>query len=382
MAIGEPALPDAGASVTVRPSMSTKVVVIGSGVAGLSCARELVRRGLEVTLLDKGRAAGGRITTRRRGGHAFDLGAQYLTAREPRFLSRIAELRQRGVLAPWPGRIVAIEPETGARSVTDEVERLVGVPGMNAVPLALAEGLDVRSSHRVERLAFEDGRWRVEVSVAEAGVTLPPTGVWPPRDAGALGRAVLGPFDAVLVCAPPSQAAVLVREVAPRLADRLASVRLAPCFALGVAFEDEDATRLASVPFDGAFVGRDEEPSTSGLAWVSRDSSKPGRTSGERWVLHARGDSSRVLYDEAEAHVTAAMLADFAKLTGLTGLTPSFTTLQRWGLARAVAPLSEGALTERNPRIGVGGDWAFGGRVEGAYLSGLALAESTLEALG
>jgi renalase len=379
-------LPDAEASVTFRPSMSAKVVVVGAGVAGLSCARELVRRGLEVTLLDKGRAAGGRITTRRRDGHAFDLGAQYLTTREPSFLAHVAELRERGILAPWAGRIVAIDPETGARSGTEQVERLVGVPGMNAFPLALAEGLDVRSSHRVERLVLDDGRWSLEVSVAESGVTLPPTGARPPLDAGARGpgaleRARLGPFDAVIVSAPPSQAAGLVREVAPGLADRVAGVALEPCFALGVAFEGQDAERLASLPFVGAFVGRDEAPSTSGLSWVARDSSKPGRTAGERWVLHARGDRSRALYDEPEASVTSSLLADFEALTEVVGLTPSLTTLQRWGLARATAPLLEGAFVDPRLRVGVGGDWASGGRVEGAYVSGLALAEQLVASL-
>jgi predicted NAD/FAD-dependent oxidoreductase len=366
--------------------MVPKVVLVGAGVAGLACARTLVERGVEVTLLDKGRAAGGRITTRRRDGHAFDLGAQYFTAREPRFSARVESLQRRGVVARWEGRIAAFEGTSRVPRETRPVERLVGVPGMNALPLALAEGLDVRSGHRVERIEAAAGRCHLEVSVAEAGVTLPPVGARPPRDTAsrepaALEGSRLGPFDAVVVCTPPSQAAPLVAGIAPSVAARVAQVSLVPCFALGLTFAGHDAKALAELPFDGAFVGRDEEPADSGLSWLARDSSKPGRPSGERWVLHAREELSRALYDEPEATVTAALVGELRALSGLGDVTPSFTTLQRWGLARAPRPLAEGAFFDREMRVGVGGDWASGGRVEGAYLSGLELAEKVVRAL-
>ncbi|MBM4376392.1 MAG: FAD-dependent oxidoreductase [Deltaproteobacteria bacterium] len=367
--------------------MSPRVIIVGAGVAGLACARALEEGGVEVTLLDKGRAVGGRITTRRRDGHAFDLGAQYLTGRDPRFTARVHALQRRGVVARWDGRVAAFEGTSRAPRETEPVERLVGVPGMNALPLALAEGLDVRSSHRVERIEADGSRFQLEVSVAEAGVTLPPVGARPPRDTASREPATLegsrlGPFDAVVVCAPPSQAGPLVAGVAPSLSARVASVSLVPCFALGLSFEGHGAEVLAALPFDGAFVGRDEEPADSGLSWLARDSSKPGRAPGERWVLHAREDLSRALYDEPEAKVTAALVGELRALGGLGDVAPSFTTLQRWGLARAPRPLTEGAFFERGTRVGVGGDWASGGRIEGAYLSGLGLAEQVLASLG
>ena len=41
------------------------VGVIGAGMAGLACARELAAKGFEVTVFDKGRGLGGRTATRR-----------------------------------------------------------------------------------------------------------------------------------------------------------------------------------------------------------------------------------------------------------------------------------------------------------------------------
>ncbi|HSG79299.1 MAG TPA: NAD(P)/FAD-dependent oxidoreductase [Acidimicrobiia bacterium] len=57
------------------------VVVVGAGLAGLSCARELNRRGFEVSVLEASDGVGGRVRTDRVDGFQMDRGFQvYLTA--------------------------------------------------------------------------------------------------------------------------------------------------------------------------------------------------------------------------------------------------------------------------------------------------------------
>lgn len=46
--------------------------------------------------------------------------------------------------------------------------------------------------------------------------------------------------------------------------------------------------------------------------------------------------------------------------------------------ARALQPLTCAALIDAEARLGLGGDWIAGGRVEGAFLSGVALADRVL----
>jgi renalase len=48
----------------------------------------------------------------------------------------------------------------------------------------------------------------------------------------------------------------------------------------------------------------------------------------------------------------------------------------RWRLALPVNPLPEKFLFDASQAIGLAGDWCGGPRVEGAYLSGLALAQA------
>lgn len=55
-----------------------KVAVIGAGIAGLTCAFELHRAGVEVQVFEREASVGGRMSTRTRDGLAFDIGANFL----------------------------------------------------------------------------------------------------------------------------------------------------------------------------------------------------------------------------------------------------------------------------------------------------------------
>ena len=60
-----------------------QIAIVGTGMAGLSCATRLAALGHEVALFDKGRGPGGRMATRRVEADGtllrFDHGAQYFT---------------------------------------------------------------------------------------------------------------------------------------------------------------------------------------------------------------------------------------------------------------------------------------------------------------
>jgi hypothetical protein len=63
---------------------------------------------------------------------------------------------------------------------------------------------------------------------------------------------------------------------------------------------------------------------------------------------------------------------------------PVFADVYRWPFAQPAEPLPEGFLWDSRLRIGACGDWFSaglegGGRVENAYLSGMALAEMVQE---
>ena len=343
-----------------------RIAVVGAGVAGLACARALAARA-EVTLFDKGRAPGGRLMTRRTPPHAFDLGAQYFTARDPRFAREVDAWVGAGVCVPWPATIVSAPgPGELAPSLERATLRYVAQPGMSALARHLAAGLTLHTSHRVERLSRSGPELRVHASVGAPGVTLGPS------TSGASSEVDRGAYDRVAVCLPSAQAAPLVAQLSPALAARAAAVAMLPCIAVGWA--PDDPTALRALPFDAAFIGREGAARAAPLAWVARDSSKPGRAPGERWVLHATPEWSAAHFTSPDAALARALVDAFAVHFGRAELSPGFTTVQRWAMARAAAPLGAGAFCDLAAGIGLCGDWASSGRVEGAFLSGLELA--------
>ena len=320
------------------------VAVVGAGLAGLSAAEALTARGRTVRLFDKGRGPGGRTSLRRAEPHAFDHGAQYFTVRDARFRERVEAARARGHVAPWEGEI-AVLGAGGSSPATAGTERWVGVPGMNALARDLAAGLEVASGVRVGRIAREDSAW----SLADVE-----------------GRP-LGSFERVLVTAPPAQAAELV-EAAPALAQRLRAIEVRPAWAvlLGLASGYD-------VPFDGAFC--DPLPDHPVLSWVARDSSKPGRPEAESWVLHASPAWTEERLEDDPASVAEAARAELERRTGVPLPTVRHLDVHRWRYALPAEGAPAGPWTDESGTLAVAGDALAGGRVEGAWLSGLAAAE-------
>lgn len=356
--------------------MRVRVAVAGAGISGLACARVLVDHGVEVTVFDKGRSVGGRVGTHRIPPHAFDLGAQYFTASDPRFAERARAWCAAGVCAPWVARIMETSGVGDAPRATTALERFVGLPSMSSLPRHMAAGLHVRSSVRVERILRDGDGVALSGSTAPGGVTLPPAAA---HDAAA--EPPLGAYDAVILCMPSRQAADLCEPMSPALAEAARAVVLEPCFAVGFVSDDDSIASLRALPFDGLFVGRHDAPAASPLSWVARDSSKPGRPPGERFVLHASAAWSRTWMEAPQAEVKEVLLAELAKLCDLPPLRPALAVVRRWAFANGLHALDLGAQFDESARIGIGGDWACGGRIEGAFLSGVALAERALAAL-
>ncbi len=303
-----------------------KVAIVGAGMAGLACAEALRAAGLDVRLFDKGRAPGGRMSTRRVGTSAgeagFDHGAQYFTARDPAFRARVQRWQDAGVAAPWP----AAGPDAW-----------VGMPGMNAPVKEMAGPADVNWSVQVEKLGRADGGWQVE------------------------GEA----FDAVAVAVPAEQAGPLLRPWNEAFAARAADTVSAPCWTVMAAY----AERLP--------IGPDVLREAGIIGWAARNSAKPGRSGPECWVIQAGPEWSRVHLEERPDDIVAPLLKALALRAEAAMPVCVSATGHRWRYARS-GSAGDGRLWNAGLRLGACGDWLIGPRVEAAWMSGTRLAEAIL----
>ena len=318
--------------------------VLGAGLSGLACARSLADGGWSVRVFDKARGVGGRMSTRRADGWLFDHGAQYFTVRDKLFEGFVESWRRHGLVSEWDGE-VAVLGDGAKRSKDRRTRRFVGMPGMNSICRHLAAGLDVTLETRVAGLDRVDGRWLLTSD----------------------GGAELGGYDSVIVSAPAPQTAALLAAPAPELSRRAAQVEMAPCWAVMVSFAAP--LRLG---FDAAFVH------DSALSWVARNNSKPGRPDGEAWLLHASPHWSRAHLELEKQDAAKRLLEAFRTAVGDLDQDAADVDAHRWRYALPTNPLTESCLYDASLGLGACGDWCGGPRVEGAFLSGRALADRLL----
>ena len=221
-----------------------RIAVIGAGISGLSCSKNLHDNAFYVFVVDKSRGPAGRMSTRRGDGWQCDHGAQYFTARDPGFRAEVARWQAAGVAGVWPMRLAVFNEVGGQRSET-RLERFVGVPRMTAPARLLADTLPLTAQTTITRLERMPAGW--QMTSAEHG-QLP------------------GHFDAVLLAVPAPQAVPLLDAVAPDLAAIAAGAVMRGSWALMLRYDAPVA-----LSFDAAFVN------SGPLRWVARDNSKPGR---------------------------------------------------------------------------------------------------------
>lgn len=324
----------------------TTVAVVGAGLAGVAAAQALSVRDIAVTMFDRGGSPGGRCSSRHSPAGPFDHGAQYFTARDPRFSRVVAGLEKRGAVQSWGGRIVDLV--AGKPRARDDGEtRYVGIPDMRAVVHGAAGALDITCATRIASAQPSAHGWAL---ADETGFEL-------------------GEYDALILAMPAEQARPLV-PAGSTLVSTVRTARSAPCWALMIAFE-------AALPldFDGAFV---EHPD---IAWLARDSSKPGRPDGERWVVHATATWSAAHLTRPADEVAALLRASFFAAVDLPPVAHRHAEAHRWALARPAATRRPGICWDADLRLALCGDWCLGPRLEDAYLSGLGAAQKVTHAL-
>jgi predicted NAD/FAD-dependent oxidoreductase len=323
------------------------VVVVGAGVAGLTAAGALRDLGLRVLVLEKSRGLGGRAATRRRGGLRVDHGAQFFTARDPRFQARVDAWLATGEVAVWTRGLPVWRPEAGWSEPGPEAHPRYAPPmGMSTLGRLLGAGVEVRREAHAAQVVRIDPGWRVVLA-----------------DGSALEA------RAALLTAPAPQTRVLLEDapLAPGAAEALAAIAFEPCFAVLAGYAG-----AAPPPWPGVRIEGHPD-----LAWLAHDGSRrgPGRDAGSTvLVVHATPAFTHAHWGAPPDDVAEALLGAAAALVPGADR-PTWRDVHRWRYARPVAVRPEPYLTAA-PGLLVAGD-AFGAdRVEGAFLSGLAAASA------
>ncbi|KAG2483517.1 hypothetical protein HYH03_017624 [Edaphochlamys debaryana] len=368
-----------------------RVAIIGGGMSGLACARELARLGIRSTVFDTGKhGVGGRMATRASGeaslkagngsgsrpggsglsGLRFDHAAQFFTVTDPLFQAVVDDWLAAGLVKEWAGPVGSLDAGSGAfRPLPPSPPRYVAVGGMRELAEAQAEALAAGSQALVEfRRPCWVGKMQADV---ERGWVLSGEG---------RGQGV---YDAVVIAHNGKCANRLVGPTgAPLVAEQLMRLRLSAVWALMVAFEGP-----LPVGFEGAFIRNSPV-----LSWAGNNTAKLGLSHNPEglqcWTLFSTneyGQANKVPQENipadvadkvAEEMVAALKEAATGAAKGQGGAWPRhvFTRVQLWGAALPRNTPGVPCILDPDSRVGVCGDWLSGGSLQSAAVSGITLA--------
>ncbi|MBU0912123.1 MAG: FAD-dependent oxidoreductase [Gammaproteobacteria bacterium] len=322
-----------------------KIAVLGAGLTGAAAANTLAQQGYQVTVFDKGRSAGGRMSSKRTEQGYLDMGAQYFTVRSDVFKQQVKEWLDAGQAALWPCSTALLSNDDGLvsfKASEDKQERFIGVPSMQSPVKALLQAIPQVTSCHVHKLDYQQQSWTL---FSDEGLSY--TG-----------------FDAVLLTLPPVQAQQLMAQSAlPELFDA-ATHMLEPCWAVAI--------HTDAMPAQDAIFCQHPK-----LRFISHQQYKTERT--PCYILHFNTAFSALHLNEPAAfwfaEATAILRQELQIQQQITPL-----VAHRWLYAsqndQVAAP---GLIALPQQQLWAGGDWSYGGRVENAYLAGLNLAQAVIE---
>ncbi len=323
-----------------RRARRLRIAVVGAGLSGSVAARTFEDLGEQVELFEKSERPSGRMSTRRTADGEFDHGAQYFTCRDRTFQRYVDSWLESGALAEWIAPIAVIKD--GKLQGYSHQRRYVAVPHMNELGKRLTRLMNVHYGVRIGAIKRDEQAWLLTDSEQRQ----------------------YGPYDRVVLSLPAPQAAELLGDEA-QLAEQLRAQSFHACWAAMVTL-----AQPLPVDYGGAFIN------SGNLSWMSRNQTKPGRSgTSESLVLHATPEWTKAHFEDDKEAVAENLVQQLWPTLGLAEpLEIVSCDAHRWMYARPCAetPLPGRCLFNADRSLVACGDWASGGRVEGAFLSGAA----------
>jgi renalase len=312
-------------------------IIVGGGITGLITATILQRRGINVTVLDKGKGIGGRLATRHMSHEpsiegVFDYGAQYFSVSDSQFQVWVNEWLKQGIVKEW----------CQGFGISDGKPRYCGVKGTRAIAEYLAQGLDVHTNTKVVDIAY-DSQWLVKTEDAQE---------------------YLG--EMLLLTPPVPQsldlldASLMVLPLDVRFA--LENVNYHRCIALLALLE-----KPSSIPLPGGIALEDKN-----LAWLGDNHQKGISPNGYAVTLHASTSFSDYYWESDDDEIAYKLLSAAADYLDSPVIKYQ---VHRWRYSLPKTLHLEPYLDVSEIPLLFAGDAFVAHNLEGAVLSGIAVGE-------
>jgi renalase len=332
--------------------VQVRIAIIGAGVSAAAAVSVLRQHDCQISVFEKSRGPGGRMSSKRALAGSLDLGAQYFTARDAGFLQQVELWCEQGLVQHWQMQPWVFAHGMLSRS-DDQQTRYVGTSTMHQMLVPAFADVETHYQCKINELSFvtsnvssqSHGQWQLCSEQGEC----------------------YGGFDALLLTCPPEQSHQLL--IGAPICAQIPRQSLLPCWAVLL-----ELATPADVTMDAIFVKE------GAASWIARQSTKPGRQSArlreveqapEQWLLHFSAEFSAQELEASAERISELAAAELSRVLGRS-VDVAAALCHRWLYAsynKDIAPC--GVLYDANMQLALAGDWTLGGRVENAWLSGV-----------
>ena len=329
--------------------MKKNIAIIGAGMAGLTLANRLNPHA-NVTVFEKSRGVGGRMTTRQADPFSFDHGVQFFTARTPGFQKFLAPHLASGLVQEWKGKVITLDPQ---RKVSDRLwfePHYTACPGMNSLCREMARGIQVRLNCEVAR----------PIEKTAVG--------WPLSD---IDHQSLGNYDLIISTAPALQTCRLFDSfLAPDAALRRSKMLACYTMMFGLHKKWDQPWMAAKI-------------NNSPLEWISVNSSKPGRNHDlTSLVVHSSNAWAEQHVDDDQKAVEAFLRDQLKLVLGVELDAADHFSMHRWRFALLEKAHDDKTrdqpFHDRDLGLASVGDWGSRSRIEDVWIEANRLADQIL----
>lgn len=299
-----------------------KIAIIGAGFTGSYLASRL-KDSYQVTVFEKARGVGGRMSTRYTDEYEFDHGVPFFHASDAKFKDFLKSLVTAQVISPYWRE-----------------NYYLSIPRMNQVLKYLLKDVEIKCQTRIEKMQAKHQEWHLYDDQEQ----------------------FQGCFDWVISTAPAQQTeALFSQEVS--FFHQLSSLYLKPQYVLMLGLKDATFSLEPVLDIHDGII-----------ELLVNNSSKPKRPQTSSWLVYADKIWSEKHLEDNNQEVEQALLLQALKYLKIKPQDISYQSLHRWRYAQSTHTLKQPKVfIDSHLQCAACGDWSFNGDVESAYLSAEAL---------
>ncbi len=332
--------------------MKLNIAIVGAGLSGLTIANRIGDYA-NVTVFEKARGVGGRMSIRYAEPFYFDHGTQFFTARDNSFKQFLAPHIASGLVQEWQGKVVTLEK---GKKMTDRMwfePHYVATPGMNNLCKKLTENIKINLNCEIAPLYNRSSNgWELFDNNENA----------------------LGYYHWVISTAPPMQTSRLFNKFLPQNS-HLQQCKFLACYSLMFGFHKKwthswVAAKILNSP----------------LEWIAVNSTKPERNPDlTTLVVHSNNLWTEAHIDDDIEKTEFFLRSELEQIVPFDTRNPAYYSSHRWRYA--ILDKLNDYKTKNDPfcdndlQLASAGDWCSRSRIEDVWLKSYELADKVLDIL-